>query len=111
MMIAVHHKGTEGSNPSPSSGEAFAYIGGCPKKVIPDNLKTGVTDANYWDNVVILGPTGSGKSFLACAIGNQAAGGFSVRYQRLTRLLDELALARVDGKATRLLAQLGYNCS
>src|ERR1700720_3569227 len=39
--------------------------------------------------------------------GNQAArGGFSVRYQRLTRLLDELALARVDGKATRLLAQL-----
>jgi len=29
-----------------------------------------------------------------------------VRYQRLTRLLDELALARVDGKATRLLAQL-----
>src|SRR5207302_7118452 len=33
-------------------------------------------------------------------------GGFSVRYQRLTRLLDELALARVDGKATRLLAPL-----
>ena len=50
------------------------------------------------NNVLILGPTGSGKSFLACAIGNQAArGGFSVRYQRLTRLLDELALARVDG--------------
>src|SRR6202049_911380 len=59
------------------------------------------------NNVLILGPTGSGKSFLACAIGNQAArGGFSVRYQRLARLLDELALARVDGKATRLLAQL-----
>src|SRR5437016_3866107 len=31
---------------------AFAYIGGCPKKVIPDNLKTGVTDANYWDPVL-----------------------------------------------------------
>jgi transposase len=28
---------------------AFAYIGGCPKKLIPDNTKTGVTDANYWD--------------------------------------------------------------
>src|SRR5580692_10088212 len=39
------------------------------------------------NNVLILGPTGSGKSFLACAIGNQAArGGFSVRYQRLTRI-------------------------
>src|SRR6202158_2765744 len=59
------------------------------------------------NNVLILGPTGTGKSFVACALGNQAArDGFSVRYQRLTRLLDELALARVDGKATRLLAQL-----
>ncbi len=59
------------------------------------------------NNVLILGPTGTGKSFVACALGNQAArDGFSVRYQRLTRLLDDLALARVDGKATRLLAQL-----
>ena len=56
---------------------------------------------------MILGPTGTGKSFVACALGNQAArDGFSVRYQRLTRLLDDLALARVDGKTTRLLAQL-----
>ena len=56
---------------------------------------------------MILGPTGTGKSFVACALGNQAArAGFSVRYQRLTRLLDDLALARVDGKTTRLLAQL-----
>src|ERR1700674_5770925 len=31
---------------------AFAYIGGCPKKAIPDNLKTGGTDANYWDPVL-----------------------------------------------------------
>jgi DNA replication protein DnaC len=56
---------------------------------------------------LILGPTGTGKSFIACALGNRAArDGFAVRYQRLTRLLDELALARVDGRATRLLAQL-----
>jgi DNA replication protein DnaC len=59
------------------------------------------------NNVLILGPTGTGKSFVACALGNQAAReAFSVRYQRLSRLLDELALARVDGKATRLLAHL-----
>jgi DNA replication protein DnaC len=59
------------------------------------------------NNILILGPTGTGKSFVACALGNQAArAGFSVRYQRLTRLLDDLALARVDGKTTRLLAQL-----
>jgi transposase len=31
---------------------AFAYIGGCPKKLIPDNTKTAVTDANYWDPVL-----------------------------------------------------------
>jgi DNA replication protein DnaC len=55
----------------------------------------------------LAGSTGTGKSFVACALGNQAArDGFSVRYRRLSRLLDELALARVDGKATRLLAQL-----
>jgi DNA replication protein DnaC len=59
------------------------------------------------NNILILGPTGTGKSFVACALGNQAArAGFSVRYQRLTRLLDDLALARVDGKTTRSLAQL-----
>src|SRR5438876_2802069 len=59
------------------------------------------------NNVLILGPTGIGKSWIACALGNQAArNGFSVRYQRLPRLLDELALARVDGHAARLLARL-----
>jgi DNA replication protein DnaC len=59
------------------------------------------------NNVLILGPTGIGKSWIACALGNQAArSGFSVRYQRLPRLLDELALARVDGNAARLLARL-----
>jgi transposase len=31
---------------------AFAYIGGSPKKLIPDNTKTAVTDANYWDPVL-----------------------------------------------------------
>ncbi len=59
------------------------------------------------NNILVLGPTGTGKSFLACAFGNHAArNGFSVRYQRLSRLLDELALARIDGRAARLLAQL-----
>jgi DNA replication protein DnaC len=59
------------------------------------------------NNVLILGPTGIGKSWIACALGNQAArSGFSVRYRRLPRLLDELALARVDGHAARLLARL-----
>jgi transposase len=31
---------------------AFAYIGGCPETLVPDNTKTGVTEANYWDPVL-----------------------------------------------------------
>jgi DNA replication protein DnaC len=59
------------------------------------------------NNILVMGPTGVGKSFIACALGNQAArGGASVRYQRLPRLLDDLAMARAAGKYARLLAQV-----
>lgn len=59
------------------------------------------------NNVLVLGPTGAGKSFVACALGNQAAReGHSVRYQRLSRLLDELAIARAEGRYARLLSRL-----
>ena len=55
----------------------------------------------------MLGPTGAGKSFVACALGNQAAReGHSVRYQRLSRLLDELAIGRAEGRYARLLTRL-----
>jgi hypothetical protein len=48
--------------------------------------------------VLITGPTGIGKTWLACTLGNQAAReGHSVLYTRLTRLLDDLATARLDG--------------
>jgi DNA replication protein DnaC len=58
------------------------------------------------NNVLVLGPTGAGKSFVACALGNQAArDGHSVRYQRLSRLLDELAMARAEGRYARVLAR------
>ena len=57
------------------------------------------------NNVLVVGPTGKGKSFLACALGNQGArDGHSVRYQRLSRLLDELAVA--EGRCARLLGRL-----
>ena len=59
------------------------------------------------NNVLVLGPTGVGKSFVACALGNQAAReGHSVRYQRLSRLLDELAIGRAEGRYARLLTRL-----
>ena len=58
-------------------------------------------------NVLLLGPAGIGKSWLSCALGNQAArDGFSVVYKRLSRLLDELAVARLHGRQARTLTAL-----
>jgi DNA replication protein DnaC len=58
-------------------------------------------------SVLITGATGTGKSYLACALGHSACRqGLSVRYFRLSRLLGELALARADGSYARLLQKL-----
>lgn len=58
-------------------------------------------------SLLITGATGSGKSYLACALGHQACRhGLSVRYLRLSRLLGDLALARADGSYTKLLQRL-----
>lgn len=58
-------------------------------------------------NVVITGPTGVGKSFIACALAHRAClEGHTARYARLSRLVDDLALARGDGRYLKLLAQL-----
>lgn len=58
-------------------------------------------------NVLVVGPTGVGKTFLACALANAACRmGFSARYWRLPRLLAELAVARGDGSYRRALARL-----
>ncbi|MDQ3665207.1 MAG: IS21-like element helper ATPase IstB [Acidobacteriota bacterium] len=57
-------------------------------------------------NLHLTGPTGTGKSWLACALGHQACRqGLSVRYERVPRLLDTLRIARGDGSYhKRLLA-------
>lgn len=58
-------------------------------------------------NLLATGPTGTGKSWLACALGRQACRmGYSVLYTRLSRLLEELRLARVDGSYAKILARL-----
>jgi DNA replication protein DnaC len=58
-------------------------------------------------NLVIAGPTGVGKTFLACALADKACrDGFGARYYRLPRLCFELALARADGSYLKLLSGL-----
>ena len=58
-------------------------------------------------NVLITGPTGVGKSYLASALGQAACRkGLRVLYRRVPRLFDELALARVDGSYARVLSRL-----
>ena len=58
-------------------------------------------------NVLITGATGVGKTWLACALAQQAARcGFTVLYVRAPRLLEELRVAHGDGSFGRRLAQL-----
>lgn len=58
-------------------------------------------------NLIITGPTGAGKTYLACALANQACRqGFTVQYHRAPRLFGDLALARGDGRYPKLIAKL-----
>jgi DNA replication protein DnaC len=56
-------------------------------------------------SIVITGPTGTGKTYLACALACAAIrNSHTALYQRAPRMLDELAIARGDGRLARLLA-------
>lgn len=58
-------------------------------------------------NILITGMTGVGKSYLACALGQRACRkGWRVKHQRLSRLLDELGLAKHDGSYAKLLKRI-----
>lgn len=56
------------------------------------------------NNLLISGPTGAGKTYIACALAHKACmEGFSVRYFRLPRLLGEMETAKSDGRYGRLM--------
>jgi len=58
-------------------------------------------------NVVITGKTGTGKSYLACALAQQACRkGYRALYRRVPRLFEEILLARAEGSYPRWLAKL-----
>jgi DNA replication protein DnaC len=58
-------------------------------------------------NLVITGPTGCGKTYLACALGHYACHqGYSVRYFRANRLFELLTISHGDGSYLKLIGQL-----
>jgi len=74
----------------------------------------GLAQESAWvrnhEHVFILGPTGVGKSFIACALAQKACrDGYSALYTRAAALFRDLALARADGSLRLLLAKL-RNC-
>ena len=66
---------------------------------------------NEWirshNNLIVIGPTGVGKTYIACALGNSAVRqGISALYVRMPRLAQELKVARADGSYVKLLQRL-----
>lgn len=66
---------------------------------------------NQWvkshHNILVTGPTGAGKSYLACALAQKACrDGHSVLYQRVPKLLQEIAVSRLDGRYNKLIAPI-----
>lgn len=58
-------------------------------------------------NLLLTGPCGSGKTYLACALGHSAClRGICVRYYRISRLMLELTQAKADGTYHKLLARI-----
>jgi DNA replication protein DnaC len=58
-------------------------------------------------NLLLTGPCGSGKTYIACALGHQAClKGFATKYYRLSRLILALTQAKADGSYSRLLKNL-----
>ena len=62
---------------------------------------------NKAQNLLLTGPCGSGKTYIACAMGHTACmKGYSVRYYRLSRLMLELTQAKADGSYSKALQSL-----
>lgn len=98
-------------------GARLRYPQACPEEIdfrTPRGLAKDVIVSlmqNGWikskQNVIITGPTGSGKTFIACAFANSACrNGHNSYYTRLPRLLEEMNIARGDGSYGKHLARL-----
>jgi DNA replication protein DnaC len=80
------------------------------RRGLDKRLMSKLATGGYLDerlNILITGPAGVGKTWLACALGQKACrDGQTVRYLRLPRLVQDLSIARADGRYTKLLREL-----
>jgi DNA replication protein DnaC len=81
-----------------------------PKREIDKAVLRQLATCRWIDDhrsVILTGATGTGKSYIACALAQQACRkGYSALYKRAPRLFPELALAKADGTYERLLGKL-----
>lgn len=98
-------------------GAKLRYSGACPEEIDFRTSRGLVREVvlslvqNTWirekQNVILTGPTGTGKTYIACALANSVCrGGYSAHYLRLPRLLQEMNIARCDGSYGKLLSRL-----
>lgn len=91
---------------SNASMEDIDYL---PDRQLDKSLLTKLSTCNYINgnyNIIIVGASGSGKSYLACALGISACRSFyPVKYIRLPDLLDELKIARGEGNFKKVVKQ------
>ncbi len=77
-----------------------------PQACLEDLRTDGSRGVAGHQHLLITGPTGVGKTYLACAFAQQACRqGYRVLYRRLPRLFDELTLARADGSYGTLMSR------
>lgn len=98
------HKATL-DQPQASLADVNYTSGRLLDKALIQSLGTGLYIREQ-HNVIILGATGSGKTYLGCALGMEACKqGFTVKYIRLQELLEDLSIARGLGTFKKVLTQ------
>lgn len=92
------------------AGATLADIEYTPKRNIDKN-RIAVLAHGQWleqkQNLIVTGATGTGKTYLACALAHKACMlGYRAQYWRVTRLIEELELAKADGRYLKVLKAL-----
>lgn len=84
----------------------FSASRGLDRSVVATLARYGWLD--QYHNIIICGATGTGKTYLACALGNGACRhGERTYYLRVPKLLEELKVSKVDGSYMRFMAKFG----